>query len=91
MITRASAPPSSMIGRSAAPTFSNAGSISSLPSGKASQVCIPNIGFPISRISSGDRSEWTIPLPAVIRLTAPGRIVWKVPRLSRWSIAPSNR
>ena len=31
------------------------------------------------------------PRPAVIRLTAPGSIVAKVPSESRWSIAPANR
>ncbi len=33
----------------------------------------------------------TMPRPAVIRLTAPGSIVRKVPSESRWSIAPANR
>ena len=43
-----------------------------------------------ARSTGGLRSEWTMPRPAVIRLTWPGRIVAKLPRLSRWSIAPSN-
>ena len=32
-----------------------------------------------------------MPLPAVIQFTAPGSIVCTVPRLSRCTIAPSNR
>ena len=39
----------------------------------------------------GLRSEWTMPRPAVIRLTAPGSITWLDPTLSRWWIAPSNK
>ena len=41
--------------------------------------------------AAGQRSEWTMPLPAVIRLTAPGSITAWMPRLSRCSIAPSNK
>ena len=37
------------------------------------------------------RSEWEMPLPAVIQLTAPGRIGCTVPKLSRCMISPSNR
>ena len=33
--------------------------------------------------AAGERSLWAIPLPAVIRFTAPGSIVWKVPSESR--------
>src|SRR5881628_357978 len=29
--------------------------------------------------------------PAVIQLRSPGRIGWSEPRLSRWTISPSNR
>ena len=30
-------------------------------------------------LSAGERSEWTMPLPAVIRLTAPGSITLREP------------
>ena len=39
----------------------------------------------------GERSLWTIPLPAVIRLIAPGSITLRLPIESRCSIAPSNK
>ncbi len=39
--------------------------------------------WPSGRKASGDRSEWTIPLPAVIKLIAPGAITWCDPMLSR--------
>ena len=42
-------------------------------------------------VSAGERSEWTMPFPAVIRLTAPGSITLREPKESRCSIAPSNR
>ena len=35
-------------------------------SGSASQVCIPYIGAPAARSFAGLRSEWTMPLPAVL-------------------------
>ena len=88
MITIAFAPPASTTGRPVC--ASKAGAISSCPSGRASQVCMPYSFGPPARSATGERSEWTMPRPAVIRLTCPGRIVAKVPRLSRWSIAPSN-
>jgi len=46
-------------------------------------------GWP--RNSSGERSEWTIPLPAVIRFTSPGSITISVPSESRCRILPSKR
>src|SRR4029453_5290245 len=48
-------------------------------------------GGPPCRCSGAVRSEWTIPRPAVIQLMSPGRIAWNEPRLSRWTICPSNR
>ena len=91
MMIRAVAPPASITGRSAAATCSNAGSISSRPSGSASQVWMPDSAGPPGRSSAGERSEWTMPVPAVIRFTAPGSITISVPSESRWPIAPSNR
>lgn len=45
----------------------------------------------LPRSSSGVRSECTIPRPAVIQFTAPGSMRCTLPRLSRWSTAPSKR
>jgi len=39
----------------------------------------------------GVRSEWTMPRPADIQLTAPGSIRWTTPVESRCMIAPSKR
>ena len=44
---------------------------------------LPIIGKGSVRNSSGERSEWTMPRPAVIRLTSPGLMTISVPRLSR--------
>ena len=52
---------------------------------------MPLSSGPSGRTAAGVRSLWAMPLPAVIRLTAPGSIVAKVPSESRWSIAPANR
>ena len=38
--------------------------------------------WPEARSSGEVRSEWTMPFPAVIQLTSPGRIAWRKPRLS---------
>ena len=38
-----------------------------------------------------NRSEWLMPLPAVIQFTAPGRMACCAPVLSRCMISPSNR
>ena len=46
---------------------------------------------PPPRNASGVRSECTMPRPAVIQFTAPGRIATSLPRLSRCMISPSNR
>src|SRR6187402_1292081 len=64
MITRALTQVSSISGNPL--TASNAGAISSRPSGSASHVCMPYIAAPPSRSPCGLRSEWTMPLPAVI-------------------------
>src|SRR3546814_18659911 len=60
MMTRADTPASSTSGRSSLATCSNAGSISSLPSRSASQVCLPHIADPIARSASGVRHDWQI-------------------------------
>ncbi|MNT71307.1 hypothetical protein D3C72_2097790 [compost metagenome] len=89
--TRASMPPSLSCGSLCRSVWSKIGSISSLWSGSASQVCNPEIERSCPRWFSGERSEWTMPRPAVIRFTSPGRITISVPRLSRCLISPSNR
>ena len=66
-------------------------SISSSPAGSATQHCSPCSGSPPARRSGAVRSECTMPRPAVIQLTSPGRIGTAVPRLSRCMISPSNR
>jgi hypothetical protein len=50
------------------------GSASSLLFGRPTQVWMPKSRAPPARSSGGVRSEWTMPRPAVIQLTAPGRI-----------------
>ncbi len=45
---------------------------------------------PVTRRVS-NRSEWVMPLPAVIQFTSPGRMSTCEPTLSRWVISPSNR
>ena len=60
-------------------------------SGSAIHVWIPDNSGPCARSALGERSLWTMPCPAVIRLTAPGSIVARLPIESRWSIAPANR
>ena len=52
---------------------------------------MPNSCAPAVRASAAVRSEWAMPRPAVIQLTAPGRIACSVPRLSRWMISPSDQ
>jgi hypothetical protein len=52
---------------------------------------MPNSAWSLARRAGSVRSEWTMPRPAVIQLTSPGRIVSTVPRLSRCTISPSNR
>ena len=66
-------PSASNSARSAPAVFSKSGATSSLPSGSASQVCRPDIDIGAPRSSSGVRSEWTMPRPAVIRFTSPAR------------------
>ena len=51
---------------------------------------MPSIRPPSAR-SSSKRSEWVMPLPAVIQFTSPGRMTISLPTLSRWVIEPSNR
>jgi hypothetical protein len=60
-------------------------------SGSATQNCRPHSRAPAARAACGDRSECTMPRPAVIQLTSPGRIVSMLPRLSRCTISPSKR
>ena len=84
-------PSASIAGRLPRAVFSNSGSTSSLPSGSASQVCRPEIDIGAPRNSSGERSECTMPRPAVIRFTSPGSITISVPSESRCLILPSNR
>jgi hypothetical protein len=67
------------------------GSVSSCVSGSATHACSACSRDPLARRSGLVRSEWTMPLPAVIQLMAPGWIACTVPRLSRWRISPSNR
>ena len=52
---------------------------------------MPFIGPPCAFFRGSVRSEWVMPLPAVIQLTSPGRIAWVAPVLSRCMISPSNR
>ncbi|CFW43259.1 Uncharacterised protein [Bordetella pertussis] len=42
-----------------------------------------------SRLSGAVRSECTMPRPAVIQLTSPGRMVWTLPAPSRCTSEPS--
>ena len=65
------------------------GSVSSSDDGSATQHCSPWIGSPSLRCSGAVRSECTMPRPAVIQLTSPGRIAMSLPRLSRCTISPS--
>ena len=44
---------------------------------------MPCISPPLDRHDGSVRSEWTMPEPAVIQFTSPGRIFWLTPRLSR--------
>src|SRR5271155_2992495 len=83
--------PSVSSGISAAAVCAKAGAVSSSFIGSATQSCKPCNGSPPSRRSAAVRSEWTMPRPAVIQFTAPGRIGIAVPRLSRWTISPSNK
>ena len=84
-------PLSVTIGSSALPTCAKPGSVSSSLAGSATQHCKPCSGSPPMRRSGAVRSECTMPRPAVIQLTSPGRIGTAVPRLSRCMISPSNR
>lgn len=90
-ITVSATPSRSSFGSVAAAWCSNDGSHASCSRGSATQVWMPCTVCPRARASSGVRSEWTIPRPAVIQLTSPGTIFCTEPRLSRCRIAPSNR
>ena len=89
--TRTAWPLSVTTGSSALPTCAKPGSVSSPLAGSATQHCKPCSGSPPMRRSGAVRSECTMPRPAVIQLTSPGRIGTAVPRLSRCMISPSNR
>ena len=43
------------------------------------------------RVAALVRSEWVTPRPATIQLTAPGRMIWFEPRLSRCWNSPRKR
>ena len=76
---RTATPPSLTAGSSAAPACWNDGSTSSDSSGSATHVCRPASVDAIGRASSGERSEWTTPNPAVIQFTPPGSISCTAP------------
>ncbi len=84
-------PSASVEGISAALWCEKAGAVSSCALGSATHTCSADSVEPAARRSSPVRSLWTMPDPAVIQLISPGRIVWTLPRLSRWTIAPSSR
>ena len=90
-ITRPRTPSCSKRGKLDPGWCEKAGAVSSAPSGSATQVWIPCSGGPAGRSSAGVRSECTMPRPATIQLTSPGRMICVEPRLSRCSSAPSNR
>ena len=89
--TWATAPSTRTRGTCAAATCWNDGAESSSASGSAIQSCSPWRRCATSSRSFGVRSEWTMPLPADIQLTAPGSIRWTTEVESRCMIAPSNR
>jgi len=68
-----------------------AGKLSSVSAGNAIQVCKPKSVWPFVRCCSLVLSECTMPRPALIRFTSPGRIAKSEPRLSLWTISPCNR
>ena len=68
-----------------------AGAVSSCAAGSATQLWMPDVPLPLARASGGVRSEWAMPLPAVIRFIAPGVISSALPSLSRCMMRPSNR
>ena len=80
---RAQAPPSLVSGNASSPKLAKAGAISSSSAGSATQACMPCTKAPEERSDGSVRSECTMPDPAVIQLTSPGRITWLMPRLSR--------
>jgi len=90
-MTRALKPVSCTVGRVSAEKCWNDGAISSRPAGSAIQLCRPSMLWPWARSTSGVRSEWAMPRPAVIRFMAPGLISWMWPSLSRCMMLPSNR
>ena len=90
-ITRSRAPSSCSSGRAAASWCAKAGAVSSWARGSATHSCSPASRAPPARSAGGVRSECTMPRPAVIQFTAPGRIGTTLPRLSRCRISPSNR
>ena len=63
--------------------WAKAGLCSAWERGRATQVWMASRRWPAERSAGGVRSECTMPRPAVIQFTAPGRMVWTVPRLSR--------
>ena len=89
--SRTSTPPSLTAGTASAAACSNDGATSSDSSGSATQVCSPASGDATARASSGERSEWATPAPAVIQFTPPGSMRCTAPVESRWTIDPSNR
>ena len=40
------------------------------------------------RAAAEVRSEWVTPRPATIQFSAPGRMIWSAPMLSRWWKSP---
>ena len=89
--SRTLTPPSLTAGSSSAPACWNDGAASSASSGRATHVCSPASGDATARASSGERSEWATPAPAVIQFTPPGSMRCTAPVESRCTIDPSNR
>ena len=82
-MTRTEMPRSSMTGSLLASTWSKAGATSSNCFGSATQLWMPNTLRSRARSGAAVRSEWTMPLPAVIQLSSPGEMGCDEPRLSR--------
>ncbi len=90
-MSRAVAPSASMKGRAASGWCSKPAGSSSALSGRATQVWMPKREWGALRVAALVRSEWVTPVPAIIQFTAPGRMIWSVPRLSRCWNSPLKR
>ena len=82
-------PASSTTGSSSAAWWWKAGATSSASRGSATQDWMPNRRFTPPRSAASVRSLWAMPRPAVIQFTAPGRMGWRTPSVSRCRISPS--